>query len=168
MVGGSKKLKQPKLKNNKKFFKPKKVKMFVHAEINPQTMGWENFMTEMAETFGKSHGKNGWRGCSRPMETDDGTEWNRNVNLRRFPTKPEDLHVKLDGNKLVLSGKSEVEKDQCGFKVFSTHVWTKEIEIPENIKPETIKAKMSPENILKITAERKDDHNIDIETPNLD
>ena len=79
--------------------------MFVHAEMNPQTMGWENFMTEMAETFGKSHGKNGWRCGSRPMETDDGTEWNRNVNLRRFPTKPEDLHVKLDGNKLVLSGK---------------------------------------------------------------
>ena len=99
-----KKFKQPKLKNYKKFFKPKKSKMFVHAEINPQTMGWENFMTEMAETFGKSHGKNGWRCGSRPMETDDGTEWNRNVNLRRFPTKPEALHVKLDGNKLVLSG----------------------------------------------------------------
>ena len=27
---------------------------------------------------------------------------------------------------------------------------------------------MSAENILKITAERKDDHNIDIEIPNLD
>ena len=91
--------------------------MFVHAEINPQTMGWENFMTEMAETFGKSHGKNGWRGCSRPMETDDGTEWNRNVNLRRFPTKPEDLHVKLDGNKLVLSGKNV-------HLAGSIHTWT--------------------------------------------
>ena len=69
---------------------------------------------------------------------------------------------------ILFSGKSEVEKDQCGFKVFSTHVWTKEIEVPENVKPETIKAKMSAENILKITAERKDDHNIDIEIPNLD
>ena len=78
--------------------------MFVHAEIDPRTMGWENFMTEMAETFGKSHGNNRWRCGSRPMETDDGTEWNRSVNLKRFPTKPEDLHVKLDGNKLVLSG----------------------------------------------------------------
>ena len=93
--------------------------MFVHAEIDPRTMGWdprtdpridprtmgwENFMTEMVETFGKSHGNNRWRCGSRPMETDDGTEWNRSVNLKRFPTKPEDLHVKLDGNKLVLSG----------------------------------------------------------------
>merc|ERR1711976_38926 len=155
-----------KIKNHKTFLKSKK--MFVHAEINPQSMGWENFMSEMAETFGKSHGNNNWRCGSRSMETDDGTEWKRNVNLRRFPTKPEDLHVKLDGNKLVLSGKSEVEKDQCGFKVFSTHVWTKEIEIPENIKPETIKAKMSPENMLKISAERTDDQNIDIEIPNLD
>merc|ERR1712035_303636 len=133
-MGIKKKLKQPKIKkNHKKFLKSKKYKMFVHAEINPQTMGWENFMTEMAETFGKSHDKNGWRCGSRPMETDNGTEWN-----------------------------------QCGFKVFSTHVWTKEIEVPENIKPETIKAKMSAENILKISAERKDDHNIDIEIPNLD
>ena len=80
--------------------------MFVHAEIDPRTMGWENFMTEMAETFGKSHGNNRWRCGSRPMETDDGTEWNRSVNLKRLPTKPEDLHVKLDGNKLVLSGKN--------------------------------------------------------------
>merc|ERR1712131_217230 len=84
----------------------KKSKMFVHAEIDPRTMGWENFMTEMVETFGKSHGNNRWRCGSRPMETGDGTEWNRSVNLKRFPTKPEDLHVKLDGNKLVLSGKN--------------------------------------------------------------
>ena len=118
-----KKLKQPKFKkNHKKFLKWKKYKMFVHAEINPQTMGWENFMTEMAETFGKSHGKNGWRCGSRPMETDDGTEWNRNVNLRRFPTKPEDLHVKLDGNKLVLSGKTQRLKPSMVHKVWT--IWT--------------------------------------------
>ena len=91
--------------------------MFVHAEINPQSMGWENFMTEMAETFGKSHGNNNWKCGSRPMETDDGTEWKRNINLRRFPTKPEDLHVKLDGNKLVLSGKNV-------HLAGSIHTWT--------------------------------------------
>jgi len=141
--------------------------MFVQAEI-PQVR-LESFMNEMANAFGDG---NNWR-CSRPMETSNcndgnGMKWKRNINLKRYPTKPEELHVKLDGNKLVLSGKSEVEKDQCGFKVFSTHVWTKEIEIPENIKAETIKAKMSPENILKISADRKEDHQIDIEIPNLD
>ena len=65
-------------------------------------------------------------------------------------------------------GQSEVEKDECGFKAFSTHIWTKEIEIPENIEPESIKAKISPENILKITAQKKNDDNIDIEIPDLE
>ena len=92
------------LKTIKRFWKIKK--MFVYAEINPRTMGWENFLSEMTETFGKSHGNNNWKCGSCPMETDDGTEWKRNINLRRFPTKPEDIRVKLDGNKLVLSGKN--------------------------------------------------------------
>ena len=65
-------------------------------------------------------------------------------------------------------GQSEVEKDECGFKVFSTHIWTKEIEIPENIEPESIKAKISPENILKITAQKKSGENVDIEIPDLE
>merc|ERR1739848_614066 len=107
--------------------------------------------------------------CQRStgVNTDE-TEWKRCINLKRFPTKPEDLHVKLDRNKIVLSGKSELEKDQCGFKVFSTHIWSKEVELPENVKPETIKAKMTPDNFLKLTADRKEDKEIEIQIPNLD
>merc|ERR1712018_664467 len=98
-------------------------KMFMHADISPMV---ENFMSEMMSQCQRSTG--GRTGVN--TDNTDETEWKRCINLKRFPTKPEDLHVKLDGNKVVLSGKSEVEKDQCGFKVFSTHFWTKEIQIP--------------------------------------
>ena len=91
--------------------------------------------------------------------------WNhQNPGLSGFFWKIQYIWIKIN----FFLGQSEVEKHECGFKVFSTHIWTKEIEIPENIEPESIKAKISPENILKITAQKKNDDNIDIEIPDLE
>ena len=128
---------------------------------------FEPLMNQLFSEFAHSASKRG--GYCQTAEKS--SKWCSCINLSSIPTKPEELHVKVDekSRTLTVSGKSETESTRRdGLKIFSTHVWTKEIEIPENIKPETIKAKMSPENMLKISAERKDGQNIDIEIPNLD
>ena len=54
----------------------------------------------------------------------DKTTWTMNVNLRKYPTKPEDLNVKEENGNLILSGKSETQNEHNGFKVilqFLTH-----------------------------------------------
>ena len=96
--------------------------MFVHNNSEIPN-AWENFIIEMIESIGKSHGKNGNQYSSHPMETGDGAEWKQNVNLRCYPTKPEDLHVKLDGNKLVLSGKNMIWPISYGTYYMAHMIW---------------------------------------------
>ena len=100
------------------------------------------------------------------------------MNLSSLPTKAEDLHVKVDEKSriLVVSGKSETESTRRdGVKIFSTHVWTKETRIPDDVELNTIASKLN-ENKLTFVAERiqkeEDNHQeIPIEivdTPALD
>jgi len=91
-------------------------------------------------------------------------KWQHKINLTQIPTKPEDLNLKMekDSNTLSVSGKSEVTKERPGgLKLFSTHIWSKEIPLPENVDQATLYAKMT-ENILAISAELKK-HEITIE-----
>merc|ERR1711976_239999 len=65
--------------------------------------------------------------------------WTHKINLDRLPTKPEDLHVKMENESktLSVSGKSEVNTDdKNGMKIFSDHNWQKEIPITREEKTE--------------------------------
>jgi HSP20 family molecular chaperone IbpA len=96
-------------------------------------------------------------------ETTNDSIWSYKLNLANFPTKPENLNVKCENENLIISGTSETEKDQNGFKVFSNHVWSKEIKIPTKIEKTTIKAKLGEKNILNLMAEFKKEKETEIE-----
>ena len=100
------------------------------------------------------------------------------MNLSSIPTKAEDLHVKVDEKSRILtvSGKSETESmRRDGVKIFSTHVWTKETRIPDDVELNTIASKLN-ENKLTFVAERiqKEEDNYQeipieiVDTPALD
>merc|ERR1712018_561866 len=78
-------------------------------------------------------------------------EGNHVINLSQYPTKPEDLHVKMekDSSVLSVSGKSEVAREnKCnGMNVHSTHIWSKQIKIPENVDVATLTCKMTENNL---------------------
>ena len=83
--------------------------------------------------------------------------WAHKINLDRLPTKPEDLHVKMENESktLSVSGKSEVNTDdKNGMKIFSVHNWQKEIPVPEKLDLTTLACKME-KNWLVFTAEFK-------------
>merc|ERR1712170_56487 len=83
-------------------------------------------------------------------------KWCSCINLSSIPTKAEELHVKVDekSRTLTVSGKSETESTRRdGLKIFSTHVWTKEIRIPEDVELKTIASKLH-ENQLTFVAQR--------------
>ena len=78
------------------------------------------------------------------------------MNLSSLPTKAEDLHVKVDekNRTLTVSGKSETESTRRdGVKISSTHVWTKETRIPDDVELKTVASKLH-ENKLTFVAER--------------
>ena len=80
--------------------------------------------------------------------------WTETVDLSAFPTKPENLHTKMDAESRIMSisGKSEVNNENSqGFQVFSTHIWSKDLKIPKNVDLSTLDAKLK-ENKLTITA----------------
>jgi hypothetical protein len=91
--------------------------------------------------------------CSTPQKS---STWCSCLNLSSIPTKAEEMHVKVDekSRTLTVSGKSEAESTRRdGVKIFSTHVWTKDIRIPEDIELKTIASKLY-EDKLTFVAER--------------
>ena len=93
-------------------------------------------------------------GCCSPSQKS--SKWCSCLNLSSIPTKAEELHVKVDekSRTLTVSGKSETESNRRdGVKIFSTHVWTKDIRIPEDVELKTITSKLH-ENELTFVAER--------------
>ncbi|CBY15915.1 unnamed protein product [Oikopleura dioica] len=119
---------------------------------------------------------NSKNGCSSTSQKS--SEWCSCLNLSSIPTKAEELHVKVDekSQTLTVSGKSETESTRRdGVKIFSTHVWTKEIRIPDDVELKTIASKLH-ENKLTFVAERvqkEEDKHLEIpieivDTPALD
>merc|ERR1712193_165956 len=149
--------------------KRKKSKMFTFTHENMEPL----FNQVFSELANAANNKNGY--CSSLQKS---SKWCSCMNLSSIPTKAEDLHVKVDEKRrtLTVSGKSETESTRRdGVKIFSTHVWTKETTIPDDVELKTIASKLH-ENKLTFVAERilkeEDKHQeIPIElvdTPDLD
>jgi hypothetical protein len=105
--------------------------------------------------------------CSARNTTDN--KWKETLDLTYLPTKMEDIHIKMEQETATISvsGKSETNKTgHGGMTVFSTHIWSKQIKVPENVETKTLAAKMVSD-VLILTAEYKSQE-IKIETPNLD
>ena len=108
--------------------------------------------------------------CRRMTSDVDGTKWTYRVNLTKYPTEPNELHITMKDGTLTLSGKSEVT-DENDFKVFSTHVWSKEIQVPARMNKETLKAKLDDKNQLTLTADLNDNTteiNVNLTTAEMD
>jgi len=94
-------------------------------------------------------------------------KWQHKINLTQIPTKPEDLMLLLGKESNILSVSGNLKSPRpCkernnGLKLFSTHSWSKDITVPDNVDQATLAAKMV-ENILTISAEVKK-HEIPIE-----
>jgi hypothetical protein len=140
---------------------------FTHENMEPL---FNQVFSELANAANKKNGC-----CSTSQKS---SKWCSCLNLSSIPTKAEELHVKVDekSRTLTVSGKSETESNRRdGVKIFSTHVWTKDIRIPEDVELKTITSKLH-ENKLTFVAERvqkEEDkqHEISIEivdTPALD
>merc|ERR1711980_37641 len=95
------------------------------------------------------------RKCQKMAENCNKSNWCYKLSLASYPTKPEDLHINLKDSTLTLSGKSEVTEEK-DFKVFSTHIWSKEIEVPKRMKKESLKAKLD-KNTLTLSADLEDE-----------
>jgi len=89
------------------------------------------------------------------MQNADNSKWSYKVNLTKYPTEPNDLHINMKDSTLTLSGKSEVTTED-DFKVFSTHIWSKDIEVPKRLKKDTLNAKLDDKNLLTLTGEMED------------
>ena len=80
--------------------------------------------------------------------------WKSGMEMAILPTDAENLEVKVDNGKLMLSGKSETNKDRNGLKMKSIHQWSREMAIPEHVDQGSIKVKLS-EDQSKLTIESK-------------
>jgi len=84
-------------------------------------------------------------------------KWQHQINLSEMPTQPEDLNLKMEADILSVTGRSEVTRERPnGLTVFSTHIWSKQLKMPEMVDRGTLSAKMR-ENILMISAKFKKD-----------
>ena len=118
---------------------------FTHENMEPLL---NQVFSELANAANKKNGC-----CSTSQKS---SKWCSCLNLSSIPTKAEELHVKVDekSRTLTVSGKSETESNRRdGVKIFSTHVWTKDIRIPEDVELKTITSKLH-ENELTFVAER--------------
>ena len=124
--------------------------MFARIDMEPLM----DFSTafDLESSFGQCPKK-----CRKMTEscTMDKSNWCYKLSLASYPTKPEDLHINLKDSTLTLSGKSEVTEEK-DFKVFSTHIWSKEIEVPKRMKKESLKAKLD-KNTLMLCADLDDE-----------
>merc|ERR1711953_1443140 len=118
---------------------------FTHENMEPL---FNQILGEFANAANKKNGC-----CSTSQKS---SKWCSCLNLASIPTKAEELHVKVDekSRTLTVSGKSETESTRRdGVKIFSTHVWTKDIRIPEDVELKTIASKLQ-ENRLTFVADR--------------
>ena len=117
---------------------------FTHENMEPLL---NQVFSELANAANKKNGC-----CSTSQKS---SKWCSCLNLSSIPTKAEELHVKVDekSRTLTVSGKSETESNRRdGVKIFSTHVWTKDIRIPEDVELKTIASKLH-ENKITFVAE---------------
>merc|ERR1712047_162909 len=146
-----------------------KPKMFTFTHENMEPL----FNQVFSELANAPNNKNGC--CSTSQKS---SKWCSCLNLASIPTKAEDLHVKVDekSRTLTVSGKSETDSTRRdGVKIFSTHVWTKEIRIPDDVELKTIASKLHEDKLTfvaeRVQKEEDKQHEIPIQivdTPGLD
>merc|ERR1711893_444328 len=101
---------------------------------------------------------------SRPVQTfrcektclnpENGT-WEKSFSLEMLPTKAEDLKVKVEDGKLMITGKSETETKRDGFEIKSKHDWTRKIEIPGFVDPKKYQNQIVGEKLAENICEEK-------------
>ena len=85
------------------------------------------------------------------------SEWSDTMKLNILPTTADNLTVKIDKNKLNISGKSEETKNEHGFESKSTHQWSRTLTIPDYVNHESIKLKLNEKtNIITIESTKKE------------
>ena len=85
------------------------------------------------------------------------SEWSDTMQLNILPTTADNLNVKIEQNKLNISGKSEMASNEDGFKTKSTHQWSQTLTIPDHVNHESIKLKLSEEtNVIIIESTKQD------------
>ena len=129
---------------------------FTQERQNKSRMGFELTYKNTAPRFDQIDGdfptNNKKVYCSTSQKS---SEWNNCLDLSSISTKAEELDVKVDkkNRTLTVSGRSETQSTRDGMTIFSTHVWTKDILIPEDVELETIAWKLHDDK-LTFVAER--------------
>merc|ERR1712227_48944 len=101
--------------------------------------------------------------CEKTCINSENGTWEKSFSLEMLPTKVEDLKVKVEEGKLIISGTSETETKNDGFEIKSKHDWTRTIDIPDFVDPKHIKIKLSERlNLLKISAKSEETKDIEI------
>ena len=86
------------------------------------------------------------------------SEWSDTMKLNILPTTADNLTVKIDKNKLNISGKSEEAKNEDGFESKSTHQWSQTLTIPDHVNHESIKLKLNEAtNTITIESSKKNE-----------
>ncbi|XP_071969397.1 heat shock protein 30D-like [Engystomops pustulosus] len=69
---------------------------------------------------------------------------------------PEELTVKTEGRRLIVSGKHDKKKkDECGGHFHEYREWRREAELPDNVNPEDVLCSLSSDGRLHFQAPRR-------------
>ena len=77
--------------------------------------------------------------------------WQRIISLNHIPTQPDKLKVDMLDRNIEITGTSETKSVENGFEIESLRKWTKMVQVPENVDPETVDVKLTNQTTLTIT-----------------
>ena len=77
--------------------------------------------------------------------------WQRIISLNHIPTQPNKLKVDMLDRNIEITGTSETKSVENGFEIESLRKWTKMVQVPENVDPETVDVKLTNQTTLTIT-----------------
>ena len=77
--------------------------------------------------------------------------WQRIISLNHIPTQPDKLKVDMLERNIEITGTSETKSVENGFEIESVRKWTKMVQVPENVDPETVDVKLTNQTTLTIT-----------------
>ena len=77
--------------------------------------------------------------------------WQRIISLNHIPTQPDKLKVDMLDRNIEITGTSETKSVENGFEIESVRKWTKMVQVPENVDPETVDVKLTNQTTLTIT-----------------
>ena len=81
------------------------------------------------------------------------SKWSSCLDLSSIPTKAEELDVKVD---------KKTESARDGVTIFSSHIWAKDILIPEDVELETIALKLHDDKLTFVAERGQEDRHQEI------